>query len=58
MTPVDPVSGCDLDDVLYLDLIEDVHLLLDEAERLMSDGQRERAIYALGKASARLESLS
>lgn len=58
MTPVDPVSGCDLDDVRYLDLIEDAHLLLDEAERFLSDGQRERAIYAMGKAAARLESLS
>lgn len=55
---LDPVSGCPLEDVRYLDMIEEVHLLLDEAERLLQIGQRDKALYAMGRVSGMLDALS
>jgi hypothetical protein len=56
--PLPEVSGCEVDDVRFLDGIEAVQVMLDEAEKLFHAGERCAGVFMLGKAACSLEALA
>ena len=55
--PLPEVSGCEIEDVRFLDGIEAAQAMLDEAERLFQAGERCAGVFVLGKAACSLEAL-